>query len=94
MTKQETAQQIVRQVLEFMVDNDYIDFTHYPTSSATAARGSNGLYSHSSATAARKKQADIAADDIEQLQDIAQASIEELYRYHSKAWWTLVKAPS
>jgi len=79
MTKQETAQQIVRQVLEFMVDNDYIDFTHYPTSSATAAR---------------KKQADIAADDIEQLQDIAQASIEELYRYHSKAWWTLVKAPS
>ena len=25
MTKQETAKQIVRQVLEFMQDNDYID---------------------------------------------------------------------
>mgnify|MGYP003140373783 CR=1 FL=1 len=69
MTKQETAQQIVRQVLEFMVDNDYIDFTHYPTSSATAAR---------------KKQPDILSEDIEQLQDIAQASIEEFMRYVAK----------
>ena len=60
MTKQETAQQIVRQILEFMVDNDYIDFTHYPTSSATAAR---------------KKQPDILSEDIEQLQDIVYGSL-------------------
>jgi len=64
MTKQETAQQIVRQVLEFMVDNDYIDFTHYPTSSATAAR---------------KKQPDILSEDIEQLQDIAQGNMPDYF---------------
>lgn len=63
MTKQETAQQIVRQVLEFMVDNEYVESTYYP---------------------AGKNQADIAADDIEQLQDIAQASIEEFMRYVAK----------
>jgi phenylacetate-coenzyme A ligase PaaK-like adenylate-forming protein len=63
MTKQETAQQIVRQVLEFMVDNDYVESTYYP---------------------AGKNQADIAADDIEQLQDIAQASIEEFIGYVAK----------
>ena len=63
MTKQETAQQIVRQVLEFMVDNEYVDSTYYP---------------------AGKNQADISADDIEQLQDIAQASIEQFMRYVAK----------
>jgi phenylacetate-coenzyme A ligase PaaK-like adenylate-forming protein len=63
MTKQETAQQIIRQVLEFMVDNEYVESTYYP---------------------AGKNQADIAADDIEQLQDIAQASIEEFMRYVAK----------
>ena len=56
MDKQKAAKQLISQVLEFMVDNDYIDFTHYPTSSAKAIR---------------KKQPDILADDIEQLQDIA-----------------------
>ena len=63
MTKQETAQQIVKQVLEFMVDNDYVESTYYP---------------------AGKNQADIAADDIEQLQDIAQASIEQYWKERSK----------
>ena len=63
MTKQETAQQIVKQVLEFMVDNDYVESTYYP---------------------AGKNQADIAADDLEQLQDIAQASIEEFMGYVAK----------
>lgn len=64
MTKQETAQQIVRQVLEFMVDNEYVESTYYP---------------------AGKNQADIAADDIEQLQDIAQASIEQYWKERSKS---------
>ena len=63
MTKQETAQQIVKQVLEFMVDNEYVESTYYP---------------------AGKNQADIAADDIEQLQDIAQASIEQYWKERSK----------
>ena len=54
MTKQETAQQTVRHILAFLLDNDYIEDDIF------------------------------AKDDLEQLQDIAQASIEEFIGYVAK----------
>ena len=69
-TKEEVAQQIVKQVLEFMVDNEYVESTYYP---------------------AGKNQADIAADDIEQLQDIVYGNIEAYNKNRSSYW--KAKAP-
>ena len=67
MTKQETAQQIVRHFLVFMVENEYLDI------------GKNTCRS-----SANPIPVDIAAEDIEQLQDIVQASIEEFMGYVAK----------
>ena len=63
MTKEQTARQIVDKVLEFMVDNDHINFTHYPTSRAKPG----------------KKQANIPIEDIEQLQAIAQGNMPDYF---------------
>tara|TARA_R110000824_G_scaffold14888_1_gene63039 strand:- start:358 stop:582 length:225 start_codon:yes stop_codon:yes gene_type:complete len=68
MTKQETAQQIVKQVLEFMADNKYLRTTYYVKGMRQAS----------------PVPVDIHCDDIEQLQDIAQASIEEFMGYVAK----------
>jgi len=67
MTKQETAKQIVSQVVEFLEDNEYLDYRLVQISKAAV-----------------KRESEILDDDLEQLQDIAQDSIEEFMGYVAK----------